>query len=450
MLANFIRLCFLFGINVKMISIERHSVAASSRDKLVAGLIFLYWLLYENVFFFQAGEGGVVFVASVNFVKLGLPLALLWYSSLSTVFFVKGFESLYCLFFTILVSWIGVVTLAFGDVFEWIKLFPRLIFFYSVLTLLYKKPVIFDFYAKLLILYVLFTLVQYFLIYLTNSTGNRIYVLGVPTAGIGGLYANMSSAMSFPGLSMRVVRFAGYWNEPSNAAGTAMAAGFLAVYLRKRGYKARKGLSFLCFMGGFLALSNAGYFALALGSITYIIFNYSQIPTAFSVSKKVVILSLPLVLLVLALVGRFYVMENELESTLLRAIFGVRDLGETDAYGNRGAILFNVLNFVAENPLGRGLYVPDLINNPLVSASAPVYWLYTGGVIGILCLGLRELFLIKSALSLVKINSTAVPLFAALAAVMGQQLVYGSWMNPNYLVLAAALLAFNARSRLIS
>lgn len=432
-----------------MVLIERNSVSTSFENKLIAGLIFLYWMLYENVFFFNANQGGLVFLIAVNGIKLFLPFMLLWLSGINAVLLSKGFTSLYGFIFIFFVLWVGLVTLSFGEGLEWIKLFPRLVFFYSVLNFVYKKPIMLDLYAKLVIVYVLFALVQYCLTYLTASTEVDIQILGVQTAGLGGLYSNITSAMSFPGISGRVLRLVGFWNEPSNAAGTAFASGFLGLYLRARGYNIRKGVPAICFFAGVLGLSNAGYFGFALGLIVYIFYTKKRGGIVSGKLTKLLILIVPLFILMSAVLGRMYVQKNEIESNFIRAIFGARD--DDDPFSGRTTLFSRVLDYIAENPLGRGLYVPDFkTGDVMLSAQAPIYWLYTGGIIGIVLLGLRELILVKAAIAVIKVDQPTIYLFSALAAVMGQQLVYGSWMNPNYLILAAAILAFNARSKLIN
>jgi len=433
-----------------MLSIKHDSVSLSIKDKVITALIFLYWMSYENVFFFNAGQVGSVFLILVNIIKLFLPFMLLWLSGMNTAFLSKGITSLYGFFFILFIFWLGFVTIAFGDGFEWIKLLPRVVFFYSVLNFVYKKPIIFDLYAKFVIVYVLFALFQYCLTYLTRSTMIIVQIWGVPTAGLGGFYSNTGSAMYVPGLSGRVLRLVGFWNEPSNASGSAFAAGFLGFYLRGCGYKILKGVPILCFLAGFLALSNAGYLAFALGLMVYILFTKRR--GAINKLKKFLMLAIPLSVLLIAVLGRVYVLENNIENTFINSILGVRDLGRDNPFAGRDKIFFSVLDFILDNPLGRGLFVADRAAGTFenLSAQAPIYWLYIGGIIGIILLGLREVCLVIAAIAVIKVNQPTIYLFSALAAVMGQHMVYGSWMNPNYFILAATILAFNAKSKLTS
>lgn len=432
-----------------MLSIKHDFVSLSIKDKVITALIFLYWMSYENVYFFNADQVGSVFLILVNIIKLFLPIVLLWLSGINTSFLSKGITSLYGFFFILFIFWVGLVTTAFGDGFEWIKLLPRMVFFYSVLNIVYKKPMIFDLYAKFLIVYVLFALFQYCLTYLTRSTMVINQIWGVNTAGLGGLYSNTGSAMFVPGISGRVLRLVGFWNEPSNAAGSSFAAGFLALYLRSCGYKILKGVPILCFLAGFLTLSNAGYLAFACGFIVYIFFTKRR--GIINKLKKFLILAIPISILVLAVYGRVYFLENNTDSTFFNTILGIRDLGRDDPFAGRDKIFFGVLDFISVNPLGRGLFVADRAAGTfeILSAQAPIYWLYIGGIIGIILLGLREVCLFIAAIAVIKMNHPTIYLFSALAAVMGQQMVYGSWMNPNYFMLAATILAFNAKSKLI-
>jgi hypothetical protein len=433
-----------------MFLIKNNSVSFSNKDKLIAALIFLYWLLYENIFFHIADQGGAIFLIVVNGIKLFLPFMLLWLSGINTAFLSKGITSLYGFFFIFFIFWLGLVTIAFGDGFEWIKLFPRIIFFYSVLNFVYKKPIIFDLYAKFVIAYVLFALFQYCLTYLTRSTAVNVQIWGVQTAGIGGLYSHTGSAMFVPGLSGRIIRLAGFWSEPSNAAGSAFAAGFLGLYLSSCGYKILKAVPILCFFAGFLALSNAGYLAFALGLMVYIIFTKRR--GAVNKLKKFLLLAIPLSILLIAALGRVYYLKNNIENVFIKTIIGVRDLAPDNPFDGRDKIITMVLDYISVNPLGRGLYVPDHAAGTyeILSAQAPIYWLYIGGIIGIILLGLREVCLVIAATAVIKVNQPTIYLFSALAAVMGQHMVYGTWMNPNYLTLAAAILALNAKSKLSS
>src|SRR5207253_2616822 len=60
----------------------------------------------------------------------------------------------------------------------------------------------------------------------------------------------------------------GFWHEPSNSSGFLFAAFFLAslVYSveNKRMWRI---MSYVCLVGGFLALSNAGYLAIAVPTL---------------------------------------------------------------------------------------------------------------------------------------------------------------------------------------
>ena len=419
----------------------------SQNDKIAVGLIFFYWLMYENVFFFNAYQGGAFLLALTMSLKFLLPCFLMWLSGLSKNLLLKGFTSLYSLIFVCFISWVGAVTALYGDAFEWVKLLPRVLFFYSTLNLFYKKPEIFDLFAKFFIAYVLFALVQYFMIYITSSDRSIIDVLGVNTAGLGGLYSNVSSAMTFPGLPIRIIRLTGFWNEPSNAAGSAFAAGFLALYLKSQGYKIWNKVSYLCFLAGFLALSNAGYFGLGLGLCVLLLCREKKQLSKAVFSNKVVALMLAMFLFSTVIFGRVYVIENEIENVFLLALVGVRVLGDSMVYGGRDIILWDVFEYVSLNPLGRGLYVPSQ-DDQLMSAQAPVYWLYAGGIIGLSLILIREFVMVIAGFKVAYANKGSTYIFAALAVVVGQQAIYGSWMNPNYLVISSALLAFHARLKL--
>ena len=201
----------------------------------------------------------------------------------------------------------------------------------------------------------------------------------------------------------------------------------------------------LCFLSGFLALSNAGYFALALGILVWIFLDKESVNSFKVIIVKVLILVFTIFIVWLAFFGREYVQSNGIDGVFIRSLVGLRDVDVEDVYSGRFVLLQNIIEFVANNPMGSGL----LHSNGDVkdSASAIVQWFLVGGVLGLVLIILREVTLYAAAIKLTRKERGSVFIVAALAVVMGQHLSYGSWMNPSYLTLAAAIIAFNARHK---
>jgi hypothetical protein len=201
-------------------------------------------------------------------IKFALPFYLLFCTGLPS-FELASRDSLgvYLALFFAFFAWALVPTLISGDPVEWLKLLPRMVFLVSAVALFERRPQAFNFVAKLIVLYVLSALVQYVLVYWTGAYAS----LAGPgrfrhMAGPFGMLGNVNSAFALPGARVVIVRLCGFWNEPSNAAGSAFAAFFLARYLVAAGERRIWQLaSWACPGAGMLTLSNAGYFALGSG-----------------------------------------------------------------------------------------------------------------------------------------------------------------------------------------
>jgi len=419
----------------------------SFKDKTAVVLIFIYWIIYENFIFYYLAHFGFLFTIFTYATKLLLPIVLIWYTGINLALLRKGVSSLYISVFTVFIAWIGLVTLVNGDMLRWLQLTPRLVFFVAVLSLFYRKPQAFHFFAKLIIAYVLFALLQYILTYVFAGYSNPVTVLGgLKTPGIYGLYSNITSMMSFPSMQFPIIRLSGFWNEPSNAAGSAFSAGFLALYLQTQ-YEGRwRSIAKLCFLSGFLALSNAGYFAFSLGVLAWIFLGKKSTNSLNLILLKVSMSVLAIFVVWLAFFGRKYVQSYEIDNAIIRGLVGLRGAGSVeDVYGGRFFLLQNIIEYIGNNPMGSGLLQSE--GDVKNSASAIVQWFFVGGVLGLVLIVLREVVLYAAAIKLTQKEYGLVFIVSALVVVMGQQLSYGSWMNPSYLILAAAIIAFNARHK---
>ncbi|MDO8341565.1 MAG: hypothetical protein Q7T48_00035 [Cellvibrio sp.] len=417
-----------------------------SSDKLAVFFIFLYWILFEHVIFFNASEVGQSMVALTVALKLLIPIGLLAYSGVQLTPIKNKYAGYYLVIFVTFLGWIGLVTLFNGDLIEWFKLLPRFIFFIAVLSIFYKTPAAFYLFAKLLISYVIFALLQYVLTYATGAYDNPVLVTSYMSAGVTGLYANITSMMYFPSFSVPIVRLCGFWNEPSNASGTAFAAFFLSsLVFKKEGGATWKFASYACLTAGFLCFSTVGLLAFGLALLVGFILGNKECNNPIKSAFKLPIMVVAVGGVGAAIFGRAYVAENYADNDILRVIVGLRDTSQTeDVYSGRLVVIENTINHVAEHIFGTGLSAIDLSNNVMMSASAPMYWLLIGGILGLVLLLLRELMLVAACYKLAKSSPEHVYLVQALVAIMAQHLSYGSWMNPNYFILVAAIMSFIA------
>jgi len=416
-------------------------------DRLIVYLIFLYWLMYENIIFFNAGEGGVGFQSITNLLKLLIPIVLLALTGINARLAKAGNSQFYLVFFSLFLIYIGIVTAIFGDLAEWLKLLPRCLFFYIVLSFFHKSPASFYLYAKLVISYVLFSFVQYIFTYFTGAYNNPVEFFGYSSSGLSGLFANITSIMYFPASSVPIVRLAGFWNEPSNASGSAFASFFLAKLLFAHGYsKLWNYASYACLIAGFLCFSNVGYLSFGIACFVSIANFYRSNLKLRDIFFIATIFIVALFFVLLVFLGRSFLAASNNQNYIMRAIVGLRDTApNADVYGGRFDLLSNTLSYLSANPFGKGLVEISSTTNDLLSASAFVYWLLIGGLTAVLLIIFREFALIHASLSLIKTSRASIFLVQALVVVMIQHLSYGTWMNPNYFILAGAVLAFSTK-----
>lgn len=414
-----------------------------TRDKLIALAIFLFWLVYENVVFFYPLEyGGALLAVLTNAIKLLLPFALLSYTGLPAYRTIsRGYVSLYIVFFVAFLLWGTVPTFIYGDPLSWVKLLPRFVFFLSVAALFLQRPAAFSVFAKCMVLYVLSALAQYILLYLTGAYDNTINFENQYMAGPYGLLGNVTSMMSFPGAPFPFVRLAGFWNEPSNASASAFAAFFLARYLAMSGEgRFWRRASYGCLVAGLLTLSNAGYFAIGSALLAGLLFGVGKF-TLRRTLQAALFLPIAVSALIIVVYGRTYVAENMPDNIWARAITGAQDTEATlqDPTAGRAGLASTAVEKSATTIIGVGIQEVGSggIDGP---ASAPLYWLLLTGVPGLALLLAREGVLLLSGATLLRSRPATQPLVQALVVVMAQHLSYGTWMNPNYLILAAMVL----------
>jgi hypothetical protein len=427
---------------------DDRSIRLSIGEKHITFLIFLYWVVYENLVFFNARAfGGPALAILTDGIKLALPFYLLFFTGVpSPAMIGRGRLGLYLFFFVLFLSWALVPTVIAGDPLEWLKLVPRVVFFLSVVALFSKRPAAFSLLAKCIVVYVLSALVQYILVYWTGAYSS---LLGSDKfrymAGPFGLLGNVNSTFFLPDAPFPIVRLCGYWNEPSNASGSAFAAFFLARYLVVTGERPIwRAASYGCLAAGFLALSSAGYLALGSAVLFGTVFGPGRL-TVRRLLQGALLLPVAVALLGIVVFGRSYVAKNLSDNVWAMAITGVRSTPRDsyDPSGGRIEDLRMTVDKIKVKSIGVGI---QLVGNEGIDASgtAPIYWLLLTGIPGLVLLLSREAVLLASARSLLRRIPTFLPLAQALIVVMAQHLSYGSWMNPNYFIPAAMILVYSS------
>ena len=428
-----------------MVPYENSKAGAIGFTDTVATLvIFLYWLVYENIVFFYSMEsGGTVLLVLTNSIKLFLPFGLLLYTGLPPIrLLARGYTSLYIAFFVAFLFWGLIPTLISGDPLAWFKLLPRFVFFLSVLSFFFKRPVAFRLFAKCMVLYVLSALLQYILIYVTGAYDSTVGVDYARLAGPMGLLGNVTSMMRFAGSPFPFIRLTGFWNEPSNASGSAFAAFYLARYLVAIGERPRwRMASYGCLVAGILALSTAGYFAFFAALTWSLLFGVGKV-TAGRVFRFALSLSIAAALMGIVVFGRTYVYDNLPDNVWARAITGARDFDDKadDVTSGRLDLAKTTIETSVSGFIGVGIQEvgSEGIEGP---ATAPLFWLLLTGFPGLGLLLCREAVLLTAMRSIVVGRPAMLLLTQALIVVVAQHLSYGTWMNPNYFILAAMVLS---------
>jgi hypothetical protein len=407
-------------------------------------LIFIQYLIYENVVFvFPEIFGGSIFKYIVYSYKVFFPLILFqtWKFSINQFLLNKTLKN-YTIFIFLFMIWAIVPTFFNGNIIDYLKLFAQFFFFIGALGFFSKNPKAIDLLLKILILYVLFALVQYSLIVYFEYYGRNPTNRGL--VGPFGILGNNAARIGF--LDPPIIRMTGFWREPSNFSGAAFAAYFLSRYFYSKERKKQWKLSsFFCLLCGFLSISNAGYlaFGFALGFLEF----FKKNKKSLSNKLKLIFLSFSAILLVLlALMGRNYITENKIENPYIRAIAGVRSLSNNiDTSSGRLEGYNAVFDYIKVNPIGIGVQVTGSTGIP-APAGAPMYWLYLVGIPGVFFLLMRDFFLFKKSITIIKTNSNFKYICLAYIVIFTQQAIYGSWIDPNILIFSTIILINNPKN----
>lgn len=411
--------------------------------------IFVYFLVYELVFFFYPGAYPLLDQFS-KIIKLGFPIILvLVFGRRSYPLIIKDQNASHFLFFFILfLLWAGIssATNSQEALREWLKVIPRFLFFIGTLSFFLSVERGTTIVLQLITLFALASVVQYALLITSGEYHTpEIASWGGAHAGPGGVLGNISSRIYIAGREHIFVRLAGFWNEPSNASAVLFSSFFFARWLGLSRYAhIWNAISWIVLAGGFMCFSNAGY--LAFGSALIV-------GSVFSIDKKLGhIATIPLVLFGLFLVGfafwgRVIVSEIYSGNKILNAIVGIRnstDIARSDiedTYNGRIPLLLSAFEVVSMRPAGIGLVPLGEHGGPDVpiSASSLVMWYTMTGLPGLLLLLCRESWVWRICITHARNNIQTRFLCQGYIVIAVQQLSYGSWMNGLYFIAIAAV-----------
>ncbi len=427
------------NVNAQRLSLE---------DSLVIWLIFFHYLIYEVVFFFWYDFAGGIVAPFVTAWKLIFPVALLVYSGAPDprVLARSGPLRLYLLLFGAFLAWSIVPSLLSASgrtsLVEWLKLVPRLFFFVGLLAFVLKRPGAFISLLRLFVGWCVLMVAQYVVLVVSGAYANTITIPGVPGsfAGPFGLLGNITSLMALPGLPLPIVRLCGFWNEPSNASGSMFAAYFAANALHELQPERRwKNVSYVLFAGGLLCLSNAGYLAISIALLFGSFFQRSH--NVWSKIRRGALFLVGVCFVLIGVFGRTYISTYMPDNDIARALVGVRgDLdeiksGDFDASGGRILLLSQAVETIAKSPQGIGIVVGGDSGMDTLSASAPVMWLTTTGLLGLMLLLGREAAVFVAVVNAARRSPLSVLAAQAWIVVSVQHTSYGSWMNPIYFMM---------------
>jgi hypothetical protein len=420
----------------------------STMDAILVLSIFVYFLLFEVIYFIYGEFFSLGFFVTIYKIAFPVILFIYTYSKYGIGISSNRLLKNYIFFFTmfLVVGFVSSALSSSDSVIIWLKYLPRYIFFISVGILFMRRHVIMNLVLGCIVVWAIASTFQYaimeiFKIYQTHfpyPMGNGV------GAGLYGLFGNITASHSFDSYPIALYRLTGFWQEPSNASAVLFASFFLSRYIGIfNNKKFWNRASYVCLIGGIMTFSNAGYLALgaaiAFGALT-------SLGRAGNLTKKLFIIGVAFCLIFFALFGRTYIARYVSNGDILR-ILGVPsdktratiDLNYT--YGDRIAITQNAIATVSENPIGIGFKhhsSAEILG--ALSASSLVRWFVYTGVPGVIMLLLRDLWLWIKMVR-VSLSKRTLLLGQAYIVIAVQQLSYGEWMNPLYLILAATILA---------
>lgn len=408
-------------------------------NKIWVMLIFFHYLVYELIFFFYADYYGILGPAT-KIWKLLFPMIFFIVVAIPNLRWLRLNVSLqnYTIFFVLFLIWSLLVSfmVSADSIVEWMKLLPRFGFFLALSILFMKAPPALLAVLKLIVFWAILNVLMYFLLYkYENFDSVEYYTWGGRHAGPYGVLGNITSLMYFDSIKIPIVRLTGYWNEPSNASASLFASFFFARWIGViENSRFWKKLSWVCFFGGFLCFSNAGYLAVSCAFLIGIFIKKRNFV------KKIIMLLICVLIISSALSGRMYVTKYMPDNDYAKALVGLRDksfhaASFISSLDGRIELVALAVNEVIELPYGSGM----ASNSLNMSASAPIMWLSMFGIPGLALLLLRELWIYRKIIKVKNRTNEVLLLSQAYIVVAVQQLSYGSWMNPLFFIATAAI-----------
>lgn len=426
-----------------------------SHQSIASFIMLIYLLLYE---------WGIFEVFSNVFIypiKMLLPFSLLlfsikkkinntYYNNFLIAFFIFIIWSLFPSFYNLGPE---------ETIEQWLKYFARFVFIVLAGNYLMVNQNARLFLMKSIVLISVLSLIQYVGVYFFKLTNlfsfSEVSMARGTFYGPLGLLGEVGSVMNF-GIG-KIYRLHGFWFEPSMTSAFMFSSFFLSKCLFQIERKIIwKRVSYLCLVGGFLCFSNAGYLSIGMAMIFGLIINLFN--SSESKIKTIFKLSLPVLIIFIAIFGRAYVASNLIDIDIARAIVGVR--GGSCAGTTCGGVDYSVdpsdgrlgsysklANIVNNYPLGIGIRTPgekyDRKTGFTTDAgNAILGWAVYTGYIGIFLLFLRELQVLLFSLKNRKNNETFY-LSQAWIVIFFQNMLYGTLMTPFYLLVIILIFSSN-------
>lgn len=436
-------------------------------------LIIVNCLLYE--------WWGVFELAALQpfaaFCKIVIPLYLLIIVFPTNFHFPPLKKFIYI--FAIFMVWGAVSTITSNffieGIFQWAKFFFRFLFCIAVCLYFIERPISHQqTIMKILVSIAVVTVVQYFIlevISLTQLGAENGVKLKTDSGGFYygpfGLLGNGTAQFSY---FYKIPKFQlqGFWVEPSIASGFLFMAAFIAealfVSTQKRMWVTASGI---CCLGGIFAFANAGYFALGFALLTGQIVCFIRgnrgrtlrVVLSRGIGYKF-LMATSIFLILFSLFGRYVVINYIPHNEPLKAITGVRGalltlipspspspikpikpISVDDTMMQRGKLVKDCFDRSFFKVLvGDGFRIPGRDSEGrgvVVSASAPIMWLFFTGIIGLIILLLRESQVFLGFASAFPPSAYQLRIFQAWIVLFFQNMVYGTWMTPLYFLLLA-------------
>ncbi len=416
------------------------------------------WIMLFYMLLFEWGVFEIFPNVIIYPFKMLLPLSLLLFSvrkKIKNNIYYNNFLLAYFLFllWSLLPSLYG--GLPEESVEQWLKFLSRFCFIVLAGNYLLENKDSQIWLMKAFVLLCLFSFGQYLAVWFFKSTGlfsfSSFSIARGEYYGPLGLLGEIGSTMRF-GIG-KIYRLHGFWFEPSMASGFMFASYFLAkniFFIEKKIFWKRA--SYICLMGGFLCFSNAGYLAIAM-AVTFGIF-LNMINGKSRIATSFLKLSLPILLIFIAIFGRSFVASNMMDVDIARAVVGVRGgscAGTTcggvdysaDPSDGRLGIYQKNLNIANNYPLGIGIRLPGKATDKETGFRTPggnaiIGWLVYTGYIGLFLLIVREVQVFLFSLRN-KGNISSIYLSQAWVALFFQNMLYGTLMTPFYLLIVILL-----------